>query len=139
MSWFVVDDYLPSHRKLLALRAHCPDTFAAALGLWTLCGAWAAGDRDARHTGIVPAYVVDTFDGAHGRDYAGALVAAGLWEKLDDGWGFHDWADWNGPDAQRRRSDAARQRRMRLRRCLEGRHGKDCPPDLCPRKQGRVS
>jgi hypothetical protein len=119
VSWFAVDDYLPAHRKVMALRSQHPDRALAALGLWTLCGSWAASDPRAKDTGYVPRYVVDTFAGVDAGQLAGALVDAELWQLDADGYAFHDWADWNGPDAkarridQRRASDRARQQRSR--------------------------
>lgn len=119
MGWAAIDDQLAGHRKVFALRAGSGDALAA-LGLWTLCLSWCGSDRYARETGEVPAVIVDTFAAPHdGDELAGALVAAGLWESRSDGYAFHDWSDWNGPDAksrrieQRRASDRARQQKRR--------------------------
>lgn len=47
MSWFLVDDQMPSDERMLA-------TSLAARGLWATAGAWAGG----HHTDVVPAHVL---------------------------------------------------------------------------------
>jgi hypothetical protein len=87
MAWFRVDDRFRSHRKVLAIpRKQRRD----ATSLWYAAGNWCA---DQVSDGHVPTYMVDELEFA--LDDAAALVAAGLWDVVDDGWVFHDWADYN--------------------------------------------
>jgi len=84
MAWFKVDDRLPTSRKLIRIPR---SKRAAAVGLWTLAGAWSAHDLT---DGFVPAYMIEEWgaDEAH----AAALVEAGMWERSerdgDDGYMF---------------------------------------------------
>lgn len=99
MTWFRVDDGMPSHPKTRSIpRAKR----MAAIGVWTSCGAWSS-----RHLtdGLVPADVVID-EGGRASD-AAALVAAGLWHVTGHEcdrcapvpaghYLFHDWSSpWN--------------------------------------------
>jgi hypothetical protein len=81
-----VDDAMHDHRKFRGRSL-------AAIGLWTVAGAW-CGDN--RTDGFVPEAVARRWPGS--RKLACELVAAGLWENTDHdgerGWRFHDWSDW---------------------------------------------
>jgi hypothetical protein len=99
MGWARLDDDFFSHPKIGALLDD--ERGAAAVGLWTLCLAWAH-----RHTrqpgkvpGDIPAYLPRQFLGPAGPVLAGLLVKEGLWEArrdeggtlLTDGWHIHDF------------------------------------------------
>src|SRR5690606_39594254 len=90
MAWFKVDDRLPTSRKLIRIPR---SKRAAAVGLWTLAGAWSAHDLT---DGFVPAYMIEEWgaDEAH----AAALVEAGMWERSerdgDDGYMFVNWSEY---------------------------------------------
>jgi len=92
MVWFRVDDGLPQSIKILSIpRAER----AAAVGLWTLAGAWAEGELT---DGFVPNYVIsDLPAGDSHRDY---LIAAKLWSPVthpvtqERGIQFHDWSEY---------------------------------------------
>jgi hypothetical protein len=88
MTWFKVDDRFPESDKVIELTLR-PEGLAA-LGVWTLCGAWAAGRGNG---GRVTEAVVKRFRGT--RKHVAALVAVGLWDASDDEWQFHDWDDYN--------------------------------------------
>lgn len=88
MTWFKVDDRFPESDKVIELVLR-PEGLAA-LGVWTLCGAWAAGRGNG---GRVTEAVVKRFRGT--RKHVAALVAVGLWDASDDEWKFHDWGDYN--------------------------------------------
>lgn len=88
MTWFKVDDRFPESDKVIELVLR-PEGLAA-LGVWTLCGAWAAGRGNG---GRITEAVVKRFRGT--RKHVAALVAVGLWDPSDDEWLFHDWADYN--------------------------------------------
>lgn len=109
MSWFKVDDRFHNHVKVYALPM-------AARGLWITAGSWCSSQLTDGH---LPKKMVIAL-GARQRD-ADALVAAGLWEKTDDGYIFHDWLDYqpSREEAQeKKRSTAARVSNHRQRRQL---------------------
>ena len=83
MSWFKVDDKLHSHpkRHRAGLRA---------MGLWVVAGSW-AGDQ--LTDGFIPADMLTALGGKPAD--AKALVDAGLWERVESGWCFHDWEGRN--------------------------------------------
>lgn len=90
MGWMKVDDGLHSHPK--RWRAGLP-----ALGLWVVCGSWAA---HAMTDGFIPEAVVESQGGKDWRKLAGRLVDADLWRpttagKDGPGWQMHDWDDFN--------------------------------------------
>ena len=61
-----------------------------AMGLWTLCNSWS---RDNRTAGFIP----DDCPLLEGRCHlVTELIDAGLWELVDGGVRFHDWAEHNG-------------------------------------------
>ncbi len=108
MSWFPVDDDFFMHPK--AVQAG-----NAALGLWVRAGSWSM-----KHTteGHVPEYVVSVLGGRK-RDVE-KLLAAGLWQRTDDGYTFHDWEAWGDKKTReqvltRRQAEAERKRRQRER------------------------
>lgn len=106
--WFKVDDHLPQHRKVLSIPRK---QRLAAIGLWTLAGAWCGGQNT---DGAVPAYVVEELGGTAAQ--AELLVKAGLWEVTPDGWLFHDWQQANFTAEQvdaKREAWRDRQRRSR--------------------------
>ena len=83
MAWFKVDDKFHSHPKVIGLPLR-------AIGLWTKAGAWCS---DQLTDGHVPKAIVPILGGSNGD--VRALVDAGLWREVDDGWRFHDWHDMN--------------------------------------------
>lgn len=106
MSWFKVDDFLPDHRKVRKLGADR----LAAMGLWTLCGAWAS-----RATGgFVPDEEVTRYDPEH--CYAARLVEVGLWARAEDdgetGYSYHDWDDFQPSREQQEKKREDTRRRV---------------------------
>lgn len=106
MTWFRVDDKFPTHRKVLSL-PRGPRRLAA-VGAWTLAGAWVSGSS---HDGVVPSYVLD--DLGIPPKVAVDLVTAGLWEATDDGYLVHDYPDYNPSKEQVDRDRAAAAERQR--------------------------
>ncbi|MFI6889169.1 hypothetical protein [Streptosporangium canum] len=105
MPWFKVDDAFHSHLKVMP-------TKAAALGLWVVAGSWSSANLT---EGFIPDAVLPRLmPGA--KRLAKDLVEAGLWERTDKGFTFHDWTDYN-PTAEEVREDrdAARERMRKLR------------------------
>lgn len=108
MTWFVVDDKFGESKKVKKIPR---GQRMAAIGLWTLAGQWASGQLSDGH---VPSYIVEDLGGS--ARLASVLVTCGLWEESQDGYQFHDWADWQQTREQveKKRADA-RERMARLR------------------------
>lgn len=81
MPWFRVDDTLSSHPKARAAGL-------AAMGLWTVSGAYSAQYLTEGH---VPEWYVTGWP--QGKKLAAQLVTAGLWMPADGGWQFHQWEE----------------------------------------------
>lgn len=98
MVWFKVDDKFHTSGKVLSIpRSHR----LAAVGLWTLAGAWSAQNLT---DGIVPEYVLREF-GATPR-LRQALVEARLW--LDHGSAGIEFLSWDEYQRSRHRVEAER-------------------------------
>lgn len=107
MSWFKVDDRFHSHPKVIAVDN-------ASIGLWTKAGSWCA---DALTDGRLPTKIVQQFGTVR---QANQLVDAGLWEKTDEGYRFHDWDSMNPSRDQVESDRAALKKRMRKFRTRHG-------------------
>jgi len=97
MTWFKVDDGFWGHPKQTALAA-------APVALWVRAGSWSGNQLT---DGYVPTHMVAML-GARKRD-ADQLVVAGLWEEVEGGYQFHDWAKWQPTreDVEKKRADDA--------------------------------
>ena len=118
MAWYKVDDRLPTSRKLLRIpRAQRK----AAIGVWTLAGAWSSHDET---DGFVPAYVIDDWGGDE--NDANALIKAGLWEHAehdgDAGYQFVNWSEYQPLAADMEAKRAADRERKRAQ--ARGKGGK---------------
>jgi hypothetical protein len=99
MPFFMVDDKFCDSKEVLAIPAKRRN---AAVGLWTLAGAWSAGKLT---DGFVPnealkwcgatKYLID------------CLISANLWETVEGGVQFRNWAKWQ------RTKNSERQKRFR--------------------------
>ncbi|MSS45305.1 hypothetical protein FYJ43_04435 [Cutibacterium sp. WCA-380-WT-3A] len=107
MSWFKVDDTFPLNPKVLA----CP---LEALGLWVTAGAWCAQQLT---DGYVPKAVLPMLRSNEAN--ASILLQAGLWERVEGGYQFHDWNEYQPS------SSAVRERRKQTsaKRSEAGRKG----------------
>ncbi|AXQ65167.1 hypothetical protein SEA_SCHMIDT_46 [Gordonia phage Schmidt] len=114
MPWFRVDDGLFRSRQVLSIPKR---NRAAAVGLWTLAGAWSAAELT---DGYVPDFMLAELSGT-GR-LADCLVEAGLWDRMENGFVFRQWSKYN-PTAEQVRSDrsAAAEKKRRQRRGSDGR------------------
>lgn len=108
MTWFLVDDNLTFHRKVIAAGN-------AAMGLWVRAGAQAARELS---DGYVPKSMANQLGT---RPQIAALIRVGLWRDVDGGYEFHDWLDINDSRErvqEKRRSNRDRQSRFRERNAL---------------------
>lgn len=89
-----MDDAFDDHEKVLALLDL--DEGIAAIGLWTLCWTWAHRNtrKKGKTPGLLPSTLPRRFVGARGRDLAGLLMDAGMWDAAGDGWMIHDFAEY---------------------------------------------
>lgn len=117
MAWFKVDDGLPEHRKVRRLGRDK----AAAMGVWTLTGAWSASNLT---DGFVPAEIVQRYDARE--KLAERLVEVGLWSRAEQagepGYRFHDWLAHQPSRSDvesSRRDNARRQQQYRGRKRAE--------------------
>lgn len=97
MPWFKVDDTLALHHKAVAAGN-------AAMGLWVRAGSWS---MQTLSDGFIPDVIVAAL-GNHSQ--AKKLVSAGLWDRLETGYAFHDWSERQPTkvDVERERADNAR-------------------------------
>lgn len=108
MPWFKVDDNLAFHAKTVA--AGNP-----AMGLWVRAGSWCAQNLT---DGFIPRHMLLAFGTTQ---QAKRLVDVGLWERVEGGYGFHEWTE-----RQPRRDDveaerlAARERMRDMRAKKKG-------------------
>lgn len=109
MSWFYVDDGFADHVKLALLP---PDKMLAAVGLWTLAGAWS---RKKNQGGVIPLGQVKRLGGSE--KLSQALVTAGLWKVVDGGFAFHDWSEWQEtPEEVEKKKEHEKLRKQEWRR-----------------------
>lgn len=104
MPWFKVDDSFWGSPKVLSCSP-------SAVGLWTVAGSWAAQQLT---DGFIPEGVLGILRAK--RKQAMELVNSGLWEKVEGGYKFHDWADYQ-PSREKVQADrdAAKERMRRIR------------------------
>lgn len=119
MAWFLVDDNLADHQKVIELIAQ-PDGFAA-LGLWTICGAWS---RRLRTHGDVPRTVADAQARKSGQrsdasGLAAALIEANLWTETSDGYQYVDWSDVYTDERKKAESKKKDRERKRIERAAQ--------------------
>lgn len=90
MAWFKVDDRLPNSRKLLRI----PRRYRfACLGLWTLAGAWSAGQET---DGVIPDHMLEEWGAP--KPLIEWLVTVDLWVAYPEGTDakvrFKNWDDY---------------------------------------------
>lgn len=98
MAWGRLDDGFDDHPKVVALLDEDDLTTAGvAVGLWTLCWAWAHRNtrKRGKTPGLLPAGLPRRFLGQAGKDAVQLLVKHRLWDPADDGgWLIHDFVDF---------------------------------------------
>ncbi|MEU3011094.1 hypothetical protein [Nocardia asteroides] len=96
MPWFRVDDDAAFHSKIVAAGN-------AAVGLWTRAGSWSSRELT---DGFIPAHMIASM-GTPAQ--AKKLVQVRLWDKVDGGYQFHQWAErqpFTKADVERKREEA---------------------------------
>lgn len=108
MPWFRVDDQIVGNKKFA--RIPRADRMAAT-GLWTTLGSWCARELTG---GLVEAHMVTEVGGT--TKQAAALVKAGLWEEVESGYQYVNWAEYQ-PTREQVEADreAAKIRQQRAR------------------------
>jgi hypothetical protein len=87
VAWFKVDDKFHSSEEVMSIPLA---ERAAAIGLWTLAGAWSA---DQLKDGYVPVTHLETWGGTI--EIATSLVRAKLWTRVGSrGFQFRNWDKW---------------------------------------------
>lgn len=138
MTWLKTDDRFPEHRKIRRL------TDAAYRLHHTAMCACAKDETDGL---VTEADLADMEHGQRLRKHIDALVSAGLWEPVKDGWLIHDFLDYNPSHASlvtKRAADRERQERYRKgrpqqsvtevsRRDIRVSHAFVTPPVTAPR------
>lgn len=113
MAWFKVDDQLAFHPKAATAGN-------AAMGLWVRAGSYASAHlTDGFIASAIALAMANECD-------ADALVNVGLWDRVDGGYQFHGWDEWQ-PDAEeerKRREERSEKRRAAGRKGAEVRWGK---------------
>lgn len=87
MPWGKMDDKFHRNRKVRALRK--TEAGRDALGVWVYWWSWCLDDPEL--TGIVPRDELNAAD----LKAAELLVSVELWDEVDDGYAFHDFASYN--------------------------------------------
>jgi hypothetical protein len=107
--WFKVDDTLAFHMKTVKAGN-------AAMGLWVRAGSWS---MQTLSDGYIPDEIAAQLGTA---PQAKRLVEVGLWDRLTQGYGFHEWEQRQPTKVQvhaDRADSAERQRASRERRKKE--------------------
>ena len=104
MPWFKVDDGFHGHPKVVGLSP-------SAVGVWLLTGTWSAQYLT---DGAVPRGIMTRLGGTDAD--AHELITAGLWDATDDGFRFHEWAEYQPTKTEVEAERAAARDRMRERR-----------------------
>ncbi|WP_125633574.1 hypothetical protein [Nonomuraea sp. WAC 01424] len=101
---------MDDHPKVLSLLDE--EGGAAALGLWTLCLAWAHRNtrRRGKVPGLLPGSLPRRYLGPDGKALAVLLVRVGLWDESEDGgWFIHDFDKYlPGDETRAARSEAGK-------------------------------
>jgi hypothetical protein len=112
MSWARLDDRFHEHRKVRQAWRQAP----ASVGLHVMALTYCAGFET---DGFVDrAFVEEKLPAAKTRNAAvRALIEAGMWRELDNGWVIHDYLDYNPSRVQiaEKRAKYAERKSQRLR------------------------
>ena len=105
MPWFRVDDGFYSSRKVTQIpRAER----WGAIGLWTIAGTWSAKELT---DGFIPDYQLEELGGRESD--ADNLVRTGLWLRVEGGFEFSNWGEYQPTKAE---TEAAREKEAERKR-----------------------
>lgn len=121
MPWGRLDDSLYDHPKLDKLGRHR----LACIGLNTLAQSWC---NRWLTDGAVPSDRVPRLGGTIAQ--ADLLVAAGLWERTDDGYRIHDFLDYNDSREMVLEKRGSARERMREKRTNRSRSSGEVPTNI---------
>lgn len=124
MPWFKVDDQLAFHSKTMLAGNE-------AMGLWVRAGAWSSAHFT---DGFIPEHMATAMAQPMAKtdlpsfaiDLPSRLVEAGFWHKVEGGYQFHDWEDFqpDGKAEKQRQEDTRKARSEAGKRGAEARWGK---------------
>lgn len=127
MVWFLVDDNLAFHKKVLAAGD-------AAMGMWVRAGSWSAANLT---DGYIPEQVRHQIGD---KRLANSLVTSELWSRVTNpvtgrpiGYQFHDWHHCQPPSdqvKQRREQARVRKQRQRAKTPLSPEKNRHVTPDV---------
>ena len=117
MAWFKVDDQLAFHSKTMLAGNE-------AMGLWVRAGSWSSAHFT---NGFIPEHMAlamappmaNSNLPSDAIDLPSRLVEAGFWHKVEGGYQFHDWDDFQ-PDGK---AEKERQEKIRKERSEAGKKG----------------
>ena len=89
MTWVKISDDLWRHRKVGAIAT---DKLLPCSGLWALALSWVGANLT---DGYLPDRALLQVAGIDASDLAAELVRVELWERLEGGYQFHDYLDFN--------------------------------------------
>jgi hypothetical protein len=115
VSWVRYDDGFDSHPKVTLVVAEDP----AAIALHLLANTWSSRQK---RPGFVPLHQPGVLVGSKqkGARWAALLERAGLWDRVEDGWEFHDHAVYR---ASEKRQSAGTPSDLSEKRAAAGRRG----------------
>lgn len=124
MAWFKVDDQLAFHSKTMLAGNE-------AMGLWVRAGSWSSAHFTdgfiPEHMALAMAPPMANSDLPSGAiDLPSRLVEAGFWHKVEGGYQFHDWEDFqpDGKAEKQRQEDTRKARSEAGKKGAEARWGK---------------
>lgn len=111
MTWGRMDDKFHRNKKVRALRKS--QAGRLALGAWSFWWSWCLDDPEL--DGVVPAEELDTSD----LKSAELLVDSELWDRVEGGFRFHDFHDYNPTKKQREHKLESDRQRIAEKRSSE--------------------
>lgn len=110
MAWLELHQEIPGHPKTHLLMEDLRLRLREAVGLLAMHWLWAlayAKEGFIPETRLVAAVRGADWDGDP-MVFANAMVAAGWWDAVEDGWHIHDWEHYAGRLIEKRKADAER-------------------------------
>lgn len=95
------------------------------MGLWVRSGSWSAAQLT---NGFIPEHMANAMANGMAKECGAiSLCHAGLWDEVDGGYQFHDWADFqpSAEDEKERRREISEKRKAAGRKGAEARWTKE--------------